>query len=132
MTVQVEVRDASGLWGADAWATIKEIKKAHDRKAAVACIGVGGEKLARFASIENGPYGAWGRTGLGAVMGSKNLKAVAVRGTGDITVADPAGLPAGRQRHARPDCRPHHVPAMAPVRLHARTGHLLCVGGCFG
>jgi aldehyde:ferredoxin oxidoreductase len=87
----VEVRDASGLWGTDAWTTIKEIKKAHDRKAAIACIGVGGEKLARFASIENGPYGAWGRTGLGAVMGSKNLKAVAVRGTGDITVADPAG-----------------------------------------
>lgn len=51
----------------------------------------GAKKLARYASIENGMYGAWGRTGLGAVMGSKNLKAVAVRGTGDITVADPKG-----------------------------------------
>lgn len=89
---KAEILDASGLWGSDAWKTIKEIKNAHDRKAAVACIGVGGEKLARFASIENGPYGAWGRTGLGAVMGSKNVKAVAVRGTGDITVADPGGF----------------------------------------
>ncbi len=88
---EVDILDASKLWGSDAWETIREIKSAHDRKATVACIGVGGEKLARYASIENGMYGAWGRTGLGAVMGSKNLKAVAVRGTGDITVADPKG-----------------------------------------
>lgn len=88
---KVQIMDASRLWGSDAWDTIREIKTAHDRKAAVACIGVGGEKLARYASIENGMYGAWGRTGLGAVMGSKNLKAIAVRGTGDITVADPKG-----------------------------------------
>ncbi len=88
---EVEIRDAAKLWGADAWETIREIKSAHDRKTAVACIGVGGEKLARYASIENGMYGAWGRTGLGAVMGSKNLKAVAVRGTGDVSDADPKG-----------------------------------------
>jgi aldehyde:ferredoxin oxidoreductase len=89
----VRVCDAGDLWGQDAWGTIREIKKRHhDDRIIVACIGVGGEKLVRFASIENGFYGAWGRTGLGAVMGSKNVKAVAVRGTRDITVADPAGF----------------------------------------
>jgi aldehyde:ferredoxin oxidoreductase len=89
----VRICDAGDLWGQDAWGTIREIKKRHqDDRIIVACIGVGGEKLVRYASIENGFYGAWGRTGMGAVMGSKNVKAVAVRGTRDVTVADPAGF----------------------------------------
>lgn len=85
---RVDILDASGLWGKDAWDTLKEIRAAHgDEEIQAALIGQAGENLVRFASIENGPYDAWARTGLGAVMGSKNLKAVAVRGTGGVKVA---------------------------------------------
>lgn len=85
---KVEILPAQDLWGHDAWETIHAIRNKHrDEEIQVACIGQAGENLVRFASIENGPYDAWGRTGLGAVMGSKNLKAVAVRGTGAIKVA---------------------------------------------
>ena len=55
----------------------------------VASIGLAGEKLSKIASIINEKTRAAGRTGLGAVMGSKNLKAIAVRGTNDIVVAKP-------------------------------------------
>jgi aldehyde:ferredoxin oxidoreductase len=57
--------------------------------ARVACIGPAGEKLVRFACIMNDKHRAAGRSGVGAVMGSKNLKAVAVRGTRGLSVADP-------------------------------------------
>ena len=86
------IHDGSNLWGKDAWNTVRGVRARHPGKdLSVACIGVGGEKLVRFASVENGFYGGWGRSGLGAVMGSKNLKALAVRGRQDITVADPEG-----------------------------------------
>lgn len=86
----VRIIDAMNLWGKNSWETIREIKaQLGQKEASVACIGVGGENLVRFASIENGFYGAWGRTGLGAVMGSKNLKAVVVKGNRDLTVAEP-------------------------------------------
>jgi len=55
----------------------------------VACIGPAGEKLVRFACIMNDKHRAAGRSGVGAVMGSKNLKAIAVRGTGGVEIADP-------------------------------------------
>lgn len=85
---KVEIRSADHLWGKDAWETISLIRQdLQDEEIQVATIGPAGEKLCRFASIENGYYDAWGRTGLGAVMGSKNLKAIAVRGTGSIKVA---------------------------------------------
>lgn len=90
---EVTVLDATHLWGRDSWDTIRMIRnELRDKEISVACIGVGGEKLVKFAAIENGFYGAWGRTGLGAVMGSKNLKAVALRGRKDVTVSDPDGF----------------------------------------
>ncbi|MHB8156842.1 MAG: aldehyde ferredoxin oxidoreductase family protein [Desulfocucumaceae bacterium] len=89
----VKIVPAVHLWGRDAWDAIKTIQKElDDPEIQVAIIGQAGENLVRFASIENGPYDAWARTGLGAVMGSKNLKAVAVRGTGPIRVARPREL----------------------------------------
>jgi len=79
---------ATHLWGKDAWETIAAIRsELGDKNIEVAAIGPAGENLVKFASIENGPYDAWARTGLGAVMGSKNLKAVAVRGNGSVKVA---------------------------------------------
>lgn len=86
---RAEILPAGFLWGKDSWETLELIREKHgDEEIQVAAIGPGGEKLCRFASIQNGPYDAWGRTGLGAVMGSKNLKAVAVRGSKPLRVYD--------------------------------------------
>ncbi|MDH7498007.1 MAG: aldehyde ferredoxin oxidoreductase family protein [Syntrophomonadaceae bacterium] len=88
---RVEIRPADDLWGLDSWQTIEVLEQRH-RDCEVAAIGPAGENLVRFACIENGRYDAWARTGLGAVMGSKHLKAVAVRGTGSLRPRDPQGL----------------------------------------
>ena len=80
---EFELRDASHLWGkvtGEAEATIRE--ELGDQRIHVLQIGPAGEKLARIACIINMCTRACGRTGMGAVMGSKNLKAVAVRGHG--------------------------------------------------
>jgi len=86
----VQLLDASQLWGKSPAETEDAIKEElGDYYIRVAAIGVSGEKQSRIASIINEKTRAAGRTGLGAVMGSKNLKAIAVRGTRDITVAKP-------------------------------------------
>lgn len=85
---QATILPADHLWGRDAWETVRRIRRElGDGAIQVAAIGQAGENLVRFASVENGPFDAWARTGLGAVMGSKNLKAVAVRGRGAVRVA---------------------------------------------
>lgn len=90
---QAELRDAAHLWGAGAWETETRIREElGDAKIEVACCGPAGERLARMAAIMNMRNRACGRTGLGAVMGSKNLKAVAVRGTQRPPVADANGV----------------------------------------
>lgn len=90
---QVEFKDAAKLWGLNNWDTLKAIEEElGDKKVRVASIGPAGEKLVRFANITNDVEHFNGRTGMGAVMGSKNLKAVAVRGTKKLDVADPAKL----------------------------------------
>lgn len=83
----IEILPANNLWGKDSWETIDYIRQdLKDSEIQIATIGQAGENLCRFASIQNGPNDAWGRTGLGAVMGSKNLKAIAIRGTKSIKV----------------------------------------------
>ncbi|MBI3756900.1 MAG: aldehyde ferredoxin oxidoreductase family protein [Deltaproteobacteria bacterium] len=87
---QVELRDASHLWGKTVWETEEHLKtEVGVPDAIIASIGPAGEKLVRFACIMNDLHRAAGRSGVGAVMGSKNLKAVAVRGTGGVRLADP-------------------------------------------
>lgn len=84
-----ELRDASELWGLDVketWEKLKEVTGEPRVRAAV--IGPAGEHLSLFAAVMNDGHRAAGRGGVGAVMGSKNLKAVACRGTLDIPVAD--------------------------------------------
>ena len=77
-----ELRDAAALWGRDTYETEAVLRKGlQDEKVKVSCIGQAGERLARISSIMNDMGRAAGRCGVGAVMGSKNLKAVAVRGT---------------------------------------------------
>jgi len=86
----VDLVDASPYWGMTTREAQDSIRR--DLKVnTVASIGPGGERLVRYAIIDCEDRQS-GRAGLGAVMGSKNLKALAVKGTGDLTVADPKGL----------------------------------------
>lgn len=84
---KAELRDAKQLWGRSALETEAALKEKHGGDAQVASIGQAGENLVRFSCIMTN-YRAAARTGLGAVMGSKRLKAVAVRGSLDVEVAD--------------------------------------------
>lgn len=85
----VEIRDASALWGGLTAETESHIRQElGDDKIRVAQIGPAGEKLVRFAAVMHDINRASGRSGLGAVMGSKNLKAIAVRGSMPVGVAD--------------------------------------------
>ena len=87
---QASIKDATHLWGKNTKETQAIIRtELQDEHVRVAMIGPGGEKLVRYACIMHGPYDAAGRGGLGAVMGSKNLKAVAVRGHQPPPVAKP-------------------------------------------
>ncbi len=86
---EVEIRDASDLWGKNTHETTDILmERVGDNKAKVACIGPAGERLSLIACIINDKHRAAGRTGVGAVMGSKNLKAVVVRGTGKVELAN--------------------------------------------
>jgi len=86
----VEVRPASHIWGKETLDMEETLKdELGDIEYRFASIGPGGERRIRFSNIMNDTDRAAGRTGLGAVMGSKNLKAIAVRGTKAVKVADP-------------------------------------------
>jgi len=86
----VQLLDAEKIWGKSPAETEDAVKdELGDYYVRVASIGLAGEKRSKIANIINEKTRAAGRTGLGAVMGSKNLKAVAVRGTNDIVVAKP-------------------------------------------
>ncbi|NLC62568.1 MAG: hypothetical protein GX759_00595 [Thermoanaerobacterales bacterium] len=86
----VEIRDASKIWGLGVRDADKAIKEElEDEEIQTALIGPAGENLVKFASVMFSIYNAAGRGGAGAVMGSKNLKAIAVRGSGSISVANP-------------------------------------------
>ena len=90
---ETEIKDASHLWGKftrDAQRDI--ITEVKNDRAVVGCIGPGGENLVKYASVIFGYNHAAGRCGIGAVMGSKNLKAIAVRGTQKPKYADEGRL----------------------------------------
>ena len=88
---KVEIRDAAHLWGKQVPETTEALYAETMADAKVACIGPAGENLSHIAAVMNDMHRAAGRSGVGAVMGSKNLKAVVVRGTGAVTVPDKAG-----------------------------------------
>ena len=90
---RAELHEAGDLWGLDAYETQERVRQAMgEPKARVLCIGPAGEHLVKMAAVMNDHGRAAGRTGMGAVMGSKNLKAVGLRGTARIPLADPEGL----------------------------------------
>jgi aldehyde:ferredoxin oxidoreductase len=99
----IEIRDAAYLWGKSTGETVEALThEIGDKRVRIACIGPSGENRSLISSIiaDNGRVAA--RSGVGAVMGSKNLKAVAVRGTGSIEVSD-----SGRLNQLRSDALAH-------------------------
>jgi aldehyde:ferredoxin oxidoreductase len=97
--VYLEVRDrtarlidALDLWGLGARQTQLRLKARMDARTEALAIGPAGENLVRFATVQHSEENAAGHSGFGAVWGSKNLKAIAVRGTGGVRVADPRTL----------------------------------------
>ena len=83
----IKIMDASDLWGSDTYQTESTLRERHPRSEVV-CIGPAGENQFPMASISQRPGKLAGRCGMGAVLGSKNVKAVVVRGTGSIKLAD--------------------------------------------
>jgi len=87
---KAELLDASDLWGKDTYETYDTLAKKYEGKpqVRVLSIGMGGENLVKYAAIADGKHDYAGRTGLGAVMGSKKIKAIAVKGSAKLTPAD--------------------------------------------
>ncbi len=114
---KAELRDATELWGKNTHQTEQTLRSQTHAQAKVACIGPAGERLVRFASIMNDKDRAAGRSGVGAVMGSKNLKAVVVRGKGKIPLHDPDGF---KELNARllKKFNETYKDAPPPLRLH--------------
>ena len=84
-----ELRDATGLWGKDTIQTQQEIKKiTQDKRVQIACIGPASENLVLYGNIMSEHGHSLGRAGLGCVMGSKKVKAIAVRGKMTVPMAD--------------------------------------------
>lgn len=87
---EIEIRDAGNIWGKAVPETQQAIREElGDEDIKVLTIGPAGENLVRFANVMTGVKNAGGRSGMGALLGSKNMKAVAVRGTMDIKIAHP-------------------------------------------
>ena len=104
---RVELRDARHLWGRSVWEVEPAIRaELQDPAVKIASIGRAGEQRVRFACVVNDLHRAAGRSGVGAVMGAKNLKAIAARGSRGVQVSDPsafmsavAGAKAGLAAH---------------------------------
>ncbi len=90
---EARLLDGSRLWGLDTYETQERARNmVNEPRARVACIGPAGETEVELAAVMNDHGRAAGRTGMGAVMGGKNLKAIVLRGTGEVPVADPDAL----------------------------------------
>jgi aldehyde:ferredoxin oxidoreductase len=118
---EAEIRDASHLWGQQTREAQRMIRdELGDKLVRVALIGPGGEGLVRYACILNELKYANGRSGLGAVMGSKNLKGIAVRGHGRMEFADPEKIREIGRWHA--ENWQKHAGALARHRLGTSDG----------
>ena len=85
---KAELRDARDIWGKSVSETTRLLQEELGEDFNVACIGIAGENLVRYAGVMNDVHRAAGRCGVGAVMGSKRLKAIAARGTKEIVAAN--------------------------------------------
>ena len=98
---KAELKDASSVWGKDSYETEDMLAAQYGKDSRVACIGPSGEKLSPISSIMTDHGSAAGRSGLGAVMGSKKLKAVVARGTKTVLVVNKASLDRVRMEHIK-------------------------------
>jgi len=114
---EVTIEDASQLWGREIYATEDILKKELGKNARVLSIGPAGERLVRFACIGHDYNRHFGRMGSGALMGSKNLKAIALIGTGNVDVYDTEGL----KRYVRE--------LNTRIKEHPATGHVYPLAG---
>lgn len=89
---KVEIKDAAHVWGKTTTETTEALVKEAPDKAKILCIGPAGEKLSKIAAVMNDINRAAGRSGVGAVVGSKNLKAIVVKGSSKPAIADPEKL----------------------------------------
>jgi aldehyde:ferredoxin oxidoreductase len=96
---KAELKDAAKIWGKDSFETQDILREEHGKDLEVACLGPSGEKVSLLAAIMNNKGRAAGRSGLGAVMGSKKLKAIAVQGNMKIPVADATKSAEMRKKH---------------------------------
>jgi aldehyde:ferredoxin oxidoreductase len=104
---QAELRDAAHLWGKDTYETEDILESEYGRDSRVSCIGPSGEKLSLISCIINKRGCAAGRSGLGAVMGSKRLKAVVARGNQTVPLADKPAIDSLREKY---------MAALGPIR----------------
>ena len=98
---KAELKDASHLWGKDSYETEDVLIAEYGKQSRVSCIGQAGEKLSLISSIMTDRGSAAGRSGLGAVMGSKKLKAVVARGNQPVQVADKEAIDKLRMEHIK-------------------------------
>ncbi|MBI4833836.1 MAG: aldehyde ferredoxin oxidoreductase family protein [Planctomycetes bacterium] len=103
---KVEIRDAGKYWGKGAITVEKMLKDDLGEEFQIATIGPAGENKVKFACVSHDFGRQAGRTGIGAVMGNKNIKAVAIRGSKSLKVADPKGLQALTKKAIR-ECAAH-------------------------
>ena len=96
---KAELHSAADIWGMDCYDTEDALKKIYGKKCQVACIGPSGENCSNIAGISTDKGRLAARSGLGAVMGSKRLKAVVVRGQKKVSIADSQYLKALRKEH---------------------------------
>ena len=135
----VELKDARNLWGVDTFETQKTLMSSHPG-ASVLTIGPAGENLSRIAVILNETSGCAGQGGYGAVMGSKNLKAIAVRGTGTLKIARPDTLMqiiSDRKAAGEWVAGPYQTWSRYPetgglIRLEMEEKYLKKFSGCYG
>lgn len=116
---RVEIRDAREYWGLDVPGAQAALRRDLGAGARAAVIGPAGENLVRFAAVMNARKNAAGRGGMGAVMGSKHLKAVVAAGGGEVPVVDP---PALRELRARLN---EYLHASKIIELYGRVGTAL-------
>jgi aldehyde:ferredoxin oxidoreductase len=98
---KAEIKDASKLWGKETYETEETLEAEYGKNARVVCIGPAGEKKSLIAAIMTDKGSAAGRSGLGAVMGSKKLKAVVARGTKTVPVASKEEVLQQRKQHVK-------------------------------
>jgi len=147
---QAEVREADDLWGLDAFETQRQLRARHGYGTEVMCIGPAGENLSRIAVIQSGLENGAAQGGFGGVMGSKKLKAIAVRGSGGVDVADPAEFmrecssihrlieerivpPGGTRRELSPEskaCSMACTPGNCSMRIHRGEGYGVVATHC--